>query len=370
MYNTMKKMGAMLLALSMSAAWGCSPAPDTSARDTITVTDHAGHDVTVPAQIDRIAVVDIYPLPSVLSVFFDSAEKIVGMEPMSMSAAQNSLLSELYPEILQADTGFSDGSGLQTEELVSLDPDVVFYSAGSESVYEELQSAGIPAVAVSASKWDYNTMETLNNWIDLLGQMFPENEKTELCRRYSEEIYEMVHSRTESLSDEEREDVFFLFQYSDAAMTTSGRHFFGQWWADAIGARNAAEELDTDNSTPVSMEQVYAWDPSVILMTNFTPCQPEDLYTNAVGSYDWSAVDAVEQQRVYKMPLGMYRSYTPGIDTPITLMWLAKTVYPQYFEDIDITQETKDYYKEVFGVDLTDAQAESIFTPPSAAAAE
>lgn len=366
----MKQIGVLLLCAAMITASGCAAAPGTKNEDTITVTDHAGREVTVPAQIDRIVVVDIYPLPSVLSVFFDSAEKIVGMEPMSMSAAQNSLLSELYPEILQAQTSFSGGSDLNTEELIALDPDVVFYSAGTEAVYEELQRAGIPAVAVSASKWDYNAVETLNNWIDLLGQLFPENEKTDLCRRYSEEIYEMVHSRTADLPEEEREDVFFLFQYSDAAMTTSGSHFFGQWWADAIGARNAAAELDTDNSTPVSMEQVYAWDPSVILMTNFTPCQPEDLYTNAVGSYDWSAVKAVEQERVYKMPLGMYRSYTPGIDTPITLMWLAKTVYPQYFEDIDITQETKDYYKEVFGVTLTDQQAQSIFTPPSAAAAE
>ena len=64
-----------------------------------TIVDHAGNEVEVPYDIERIAVADIYPLPSVLSVFFDSAEKIVGMAPASMTAAQNSLLSELYPEI-------------------------------------------------------------------------------------------------------------------------------------------------------------------------------------------------------------------------------------------------------------------------------
>ena len=94
---------------------------------------------------------------------------------------------------------------------------------------------------------------------------------------------------------------------------------------------------------------------------------PDDLYNNTVGVYDWSPIDAVENGRVYKMPLGMYRSYTPGADTPVTLLWLAKTAYPDRFADIDIIAETKAYYSEVFGVELTDEQAESIFEPAAEA---
>ena len=54
---------------------------------------------------------------------------------------------------------------------------------------------------------------------------------------------------------------------------------------------------------------------------------------------------------------------TPGVDTPVTLLWLAKTAYPDLFEDIDIIEETKTYYQEVFGITLTDVQAASIFNP-------
>ena len=61
----------------------------------------------------------------------------------------------------------------------------------------------------------------------------------------------------------------------------------------------------------------------------------------------------------------MYRGFTPGVDTPVTLQWLAKTAYPELFEDIDIITVTKDYYKEVFGIELTDEQAASIFAPVS-----
>lgn len=340
-----------------------------SDSDTITVTDHAGNTVTLPKKIERIVVADIYPLPSVLSVFFDSADKLVGIAQPSMTAAQNSLLSELYPEILNAETGFIDGTTINIEEVIKLEPDVVFYSAETEGIKEELDKANIPGVAVSAAKWQYNAIETLDNWIALLSEIFPENDKAEITKQYSAEIYDMVQQRVKDIPDSDREKVFFLFQYSESSITTSGKLFFGQWWADAIGAVNVGEEMETSYSTAVDLEQVYAWDPSMIFITNFNSAQPDDLYKNTVGAFDWSGISAVKNKQVYKMPLGMYRSYTAGIDTPITLMWLAKTAYPDLFEDIDITQETKDYYKELFGIDLSDEQAEKIFAPVSQASA-
>ena len=61
------------------------------------------------------------------------------------------------------------------------------------------------------------------------------------------------------------------------------------------------------------------------------------------------------------MPLGLYRSYTPSADSPLTLLWMAKTLYPDRFSDIDMTQETLTYYKELFGVDLDENAARSLF---------
>ena len=305
----------------------------------------------------------ILPLPSVLAVFFDSADKIVGMAPNSMSAAENGLLGELYPEILNAETGYINGSDVNLEELMKLDPDVVFYNASQKEQGDQLRNAGFAAVAISVNKWEYNSIETLNEWIKLLSEIFPDNEKSELVANYSKEIYDMVQGRVAEIPEEERERVFFLYKYTDTSMETSGAKFFGQFWADAAGAVNVAEELTTDNQVAANMEQIYTWNPSTIFITNFTEAQPEDLYTNAIGNYDWSAIDAVQNKKVFKMPLGMYRSYTPGVDTPVTLLWFAKTTYPELFEDIDMVQETKDYYMDVFGVELTDEQAASIFAP-------
>lgn len=328
-----------------------------------TVIDHSGYEIKVADEIDSVAVCDILPLSSVLTVFFDSGDIITGMSATAMAAAEGGLLGELYPELLDAETGFIDGSTVNLEELMILEPDVVFYNAARAELGEQLRNAGFAAVSVSVNKWEYDCIETLNQWIALLSEIFPNNDRTELVEQRSREMYDLVQERLEGIPEEERKQAFFLFKYSDTSIETSGKKFFGQWWADAAGLENAAETLDTDNSVSVNMEQIYQWNPDIVFITNFTSAMPEDLYTNSVGNYDWSPIDAVKEQQVYKMPLGMYRSYTPGADTPVTLLWMAKTAYPEYFSDIDIISEVLQYYQEVFGVELTEEQAESIFSP-------
>ena len=368
MKNQIKRAVCLMIAAALIlsfAACGKKEA-DTAApaeESSHVIKDHRDIEVSVPNDVNRIVVCDILPLPSVLTVFFDSAAKIVGMSQPSLTAAQNGLLGELYPEILNVQTGFIDGTNVNMEELMKLEPDVVFYSASSPELGDALLNAGFAAVAVSVNKWDYNCIETLDHWIELLGEIFPENDKAERVRQYSAEALEMVQSKLETVPASERPRAFFLFKYDESTLMTSGGQFFGQWWADAIGAVNVGQELQTDNSVSVNMEQVYSWNPDLIFVTNFTTAVPDDLYQNTVGGYDWSAVEAVQNGRVYKMPLGMYRSYTPGVDTPVTLLWMAQTAYPALFDDVDIVQAAKNYYQEVFGIELTEEQVSSIFAP-------
>ena len=49
---------------------------------------------------------------------------------------------------------------------------------------------------------------------------------------------------------------------------------------------------------------------------------------------------------------------------------MAKQMYPELFADLDIEQEIKDYYKEYYGLELTDEQLDLILNPtPESAAA-
>ena len=65
------------------------------------------------------------------------------------------------------------------------------------------------------------------------------------------------------------------------------------------------------------------------------------------------------------MPLGVYRTYTPGVDTPMTIEWLAKTIYPEYYESIDLESDVKKYYNDIYGVTLSDEQIKKMYNPSS-----
>lgn len=333
------------------------------------VVDDNGDKVEVPEKIERVVVTNILPLASAVAVYLNDGSRIVGMHPASYSAAKNGLLGELYPEVLKADTGFIQGASLNIEALMALRPDVVLVNAPDRRMIDMIRGAGLAAFGISPSKWHYDVIETHNRWMQSLAQLFPEAKgKGELIEKKSREIAKMVADRTKDLPREERARILFIFRYDAKSLVTSGKNFFGQYWCDAVGGINVAEGITADNSNAViGMEEVYGYDPDVIFITNFTAALPEDIYGSKIGGDDWSPVKAVREKRVYKMPLGIYRSYTPSADTPLTLLWMAKRVYPERFKDVDLTAEVKKYYQTVFGVSLTEKQISRMFSPEAAA---
>lgn len=363
----------VLSLMAAAAAAGVSPiaaAEQKGSRPgTRIVVDDNGDKVEVPEKIERVVVTNILPLASAVAVYLNDGSRIVGMHPASYSAAKNGLLGELYPEVLKADTGFIQGASLNIEALMALRPDIVLVNAPDRRMIDMIRGAGLAAFGISPSKWHYDVIETHNRWMQSLAQLFPEAKgKGELIEKKSREIAKMVADRTKDLPREERARILFIFRYDAKSLVTSGKNFFGQYWCDAVGGINVAEGITADNSNAViGMEEVYGYDPDVIFITNFTAALPEDIYGSKIGGDDWSPVKAVREKRVYKMPLGIYRSYTPSADTPLTLLWMAKRVYPERFKDVDLTTEVKKYYQTVFGVSLTEKQISRMFSPEAAA---
>ena len=371
----MKRICSIVLAVTMLAGCGTASTAKTTASASasasasaipaeVTITDHADRTVTVPTDPKKVAILDIYPLPSLLTVYLNSADSIVAMEPVSMNAAKAGILSQLYPDILNVNTDIMNGDDVNMEALAALQPDVVFYNAAKKDEAQQLEDAGLTAVGISATKFNYDAIKTYQEWMSLLDQIYPDyaGKRGTQAGDYASQVYNDVQDKVKDVTDKQK--VLFLYQYDDTAMVTSSSKFFGQWWCDAVGAANVAQDVPADNmNAKITMEQVYEWNPDVIIITDFTKTTPDDLYNNAIGSDDWSSVKAVQDKRVYKMPLGVYRTYTPGIDTPLTLEWLAQAVYPDLFSDVDVASDVKDYYNKLFGVTLTDDQISAMYTP-------
>ncbi|OON87027.1 hypothetical protein BXO88_05665 [Oribacterium sp. C9] len=330
---------------------------DTAAdsADTITVTDMNGREVTVPKDPDSV-VLTALPLPSIYALTGAPIENLKGIHPGSTSAIANSIMGSMYPDLVGIADNFVEGQDINVEELLKIDPDVVIYWGEYENQYEALKSVNIPAVGVFGEKGG-NVVDTLKTWVGIMGQLFGTTGNTDKVIDYANEALKEVDEKVSTLSDKEKPKVLYLYNHSKEQISASGSGFYGGFWIDAAGGNNVAKEIE--NFGDVNMEQIYEWDPDIIILTTFTETMPDDLYNNSIEGQDWSQVSAVKNGKVYKEPLGVYRWYVPCGDTPLMVKWMAKTLHPELF-DYDMIDEIKKYYKEFYDYDVTDEQAQGI----------
>lgn len=329
-------------------------------QETRKIVDHLGETVELPAEIKKVAIVDLLPLPSVLAAYQGgNVDNLVAMPPDSLNAAKNSILSVYAPDILKVSTECFAGGETNMEELLKLEPDVILYSGATNT--EIFKSAGIPAVGFSPTAAGTNTIETLGKWIELLEEVFQKESKVTGIVEYGREVENEIKNRLANLSEEDKANVLIINQYTDKNLLVAGKGTFGEYWCDATSSNNVALSAEKNS---VNMEQIYEWNPEKIFMSTLTSFMPVDLYENTAGTgHDWSTVKAVENKEVYKFPLGMHRWWPPSTDSPLSLWWIAKNTYPELFEDINMEEITKDYYKKFYGMDLTDEDIQWIFNP-------
>lgn len=374
----LKKLATLILGLCMlvGATTGCGKASgndadggeNTAQAETRIVVDHTGAEVEIPTKLNKIVISSLMPLPSVYCFYRGSTEGLVGIHPSSMAAAKNSYLTTVFPDIVDLNTSFVENGEINIEQLMELEPDVVFYSAVNIAEREMYDNAGIKAIGFSTTMSDYNTIETYANWVELLGQILGEAEKAQEIIEYGRSVEGDILEKTASLAEEVKPKVLILFNYGNGKIVTSGSDFFGQYWIETAGGINVAEGLT--GQAEINMEQIYQWNPDLIFITNFSSVLPQDILLNSMEGNDWSQVKAVQDGKVYKFPLGMYRWFPPSSDTPLSLMWFAKQIQPELFSSIDMDQEIKDYYKKYYNVTLSDEDIQTIYNPAREAAGQ
>ena len=356
---------ALILTLAAGLFAGCGgqqqASEEAAEEKTRIVVDQLGNEVELPEEIDRVVIASVWPLASVY-VLTMGTDKLVGLDPAIISAAENSALIRIAPEISQIESGFSQDGFMNAEELIKLDPDVVLYSSGVPEDLEVATQAGIPAVAFDLGIKDWNAVETINSWIDLLGEVMGEDLGSVEYIEYGEEMQAFVAERLEGLTDEEKPTNMFIHRYSENGVSVPGSESWANYWITASGGINVASE-DLTGIKETNIEQVYAWNPDKVFITNFNDAIPSDLYENTLCNADWSQLTAVKNGEVEKLPLGMYRWYVTCSDSPLMLLWMAMENHPDRFEDVDFNQTMKDFYKQFYNYDLTDEDIEYIMMP-------
>ncbi|GAA4494633.1 TroA family protein [Gluconacetobacter tumulicola] len=104
---------------------------------------------------------------------------------------------------------------------------------------------------------------------------------------------------------------------------------------------------------PVSVEQIAAWDPDIIILGG-------DAGVFDPAAVQWAGLRAVRAGRIYRNPAGVFPWDRYGIEYPLQLLWTAQILYPDRFARVDMKEETIRFYKDFFEYDLSASDAARI----------
>lgn len=318
-------------------------------EEQIVITDQLGKEIVLDGVPERVATT-IMPFPYIYYSVVGNNDNLIGCNPSSILAYEDSALKHMYPELANASTDFVDTSFVvNIEEVLKLKPDVVFQWNYMDEEIEKMEAAGIKVVALQ-----YGSLEDLETWIRIIGTMFQKEDRAEELIAYFHENVNEVTEKIETLSPEDYKNIVIMSD--NLKVTGTG---FAKYWVENSGAVNPAQEL-TGEALNVNMEQIYEWNPEILYIGNFTDMQPSDIMNNTLEGQDWSSVEAVKNGQVYKIPIGGYRWDPPGVETPLMIKWLAKIQHPELFEDMDMRTEVAEFYKEVYNFELTEEMLDEI----------
>jgi len=338
---------------------------DAVAFEPYTFTDMDGHEITINEPVEDVYIVNMTPLPAVYAAYKGSAEGLVSVPADSLSIIEETPFENVYPDLMEVPTN----TELNIEEILAANPDVVFYTGGNDDVYKTLTNAGLTAVAFStAMTQDANAIKNADEWVELLADVFNEDGNSQAILDYNAEAFNYVSEKTATIAEEDKESAVIIFALSDGTLSVAGGGHYSDFWLTTSGAINAAAELD--KIQPVDIEQLMEWNPDKIFLTNFNAALPSDLYNNTISGFDFSKLTAVKEQQVYKIPLGSYRWYAPSNESALMLKWMASVNQQAVFTDLNISDEIKLFYQNIYNYELSEDELSSMLNPQGKAVAK
>jgi iron complex transport system substrate-binding protein len=342
---TKLRIVAALIALAV-----CTPIAQSrpgTARSTRQLTDITGRTVTLPARVTRVA--DPWHANNGMVLMMGAANKIVAT---TQQAKQQPWFRKLFPGIAQVPAAFDAAGDVNIETLIAARPDVVLMAYGGTLPRwnATAETYGIPVFMMpNTSLADLKTTARMTG--EVLGPQ--ESARAAAWIRYFDDNIKRVTAVTSRLRANERPKV--LHTATGSILTVDGVKTVIDDWITVAGGVNAATVAG--NARPVSMEQVAAWNPDVIIVGT---APNEDSRRAILNDPRWRHIKAVQAGRVYVNPSGVYLWDRHSAEAALQVLWAAKTLHPDRFPDLDIRKETKAFYVTFFNHTLTDAEYDTI----------
>jgi iron complex transport system substrate-binding protein len=134
---------------------------------------------------------------------------------------------------------------------------------------------------------------------------------------------------------------------------------------DQAGIINVAAPLGSGELTRVSREQIFGWDPTIVI------AQQRSFYNALQRSPNWRGLAAVAQKRVYLAPAEPFGwiDGPAGVNRIIGLPWLSALFYPDVYQE-DLRASVREFYDKFYRIKLSDRQLEALARPAGAPTGE
>lgn len=358
-----------------------------AAEEMRTVVDSRGVEVQVPVQIDRVVTISDGLIESVMFVL-GVEDMIAGVGSSCIQRVFNytyptadgkdyeykdgmNPVTYLYPQVRDNPLVGKSGAAINYEMLSGLDPDLVILRVGSctlQSMEDEgvqktistIEALGIPIIVLKGPPcFDEPDLSTISDEIRIIGKVFDKEDKAQELADYLESQTQVILERTKDIPESEQPTVLIFgasptSRQSGGAGSVKGTDTIESYFIENIvHAKNAFHEA---GSPTISAEQLLALNPDAIVLgtaNGYHP--PEELYS-APYYQNVAELSAVKNHRVYSFPWEPCNC-AKRLEYPIDVMVIAKTAYPDRFEDIDLGEWLLLFYKKVYGVDDETARA-------------
>lgn len=337
--------GALALLLTLGAA---APAHGR------VVTDSAGRQVEIPERVGRVFAAGP---PAAVAVFVVAPDALLGWT-RPLSDDEKSFLPQAAAAlpVLGQLTGRAGTASL--EGVIAARPDLIVDVGDVDPTYASLaervqRQTGIPYLLLDGSLvHSGDTLRTLGDW---LGR----GERGRALGAEADAILAALKARLAAIPSDRRPRVYQARSASGLETSLSGS--IGAQVVDLLGARTLASSSGAAGIASVSLEQVLQWDPEVILTLDAA------FFERVWREPAWAGTSARANRRIHlspALPFG-WLDAPPSVNRLLGLRWAAARLYPELSSG-DFRQETRDFYRRFYGVELEPSQLERLLGPGDA----
>ena len=326
------------------------------AADEITITDMIGREVTVtPGSYQRVVCIGAGALR--MYSYIGDVSLLCGVEDIdntSLAERPKMFDSMARPYMLAYGESFKTlpSCGVGGPQAQTAEAEKILVISEYEDVEKEdalQEQLGVPVITLKAGPggvFDENFFGTMR----MLGTIFQNEEKAEALCTFIEAERAEISRRTADVADADKPSVYICglgnWGTTNHLMTAQNYISF-----NVANVKNAVTDLAAPGIQAIEEEKFVALgeDMDIIIMDAAAVKNIKPLFAETPDMFD--TCKAWQNGQVY---LEMaYNAYYTNYEIALINTWfIAKTVYPELFADIDMTAKTNEVTQAFFGLDL------------------